>query len=299
VDFLLHSFEASGVETWIFVPPLVAFSISFFTSMGGVSGAFLLLPFQVSVLGYHAPSVSATNHLYNVLAIPGGVLAYVREKRMLWPLALCVVMGTVPGVFAGAWIRILYLPDPRKFKFFAGLVLLYVGGRLLQSVARRARAQPASGQEAKTVTSVRFSPIRASFVFEGRTYCFNPAAVLAISLVVGVVGGIYGIGGGAIMAPIFVTVFGLPVHAVAGAALMGTFTTSTVAIIFYHILAGLRPDLSVAPDWSLGALFALGGIAGIFLGARFQKRFPARTIRALLSACVLTVAVKYIVGFIR
>ncbi len=27
-------------------PPLVAFFISFFTSMGGVSGAFLLLPFQ-------------------------------------------------------------------------------------------------------------------------------------------------------------------------------------------------------------------------------------------------------------
>jgi uncharacterized membrane protein YfcA len=34
------------VQPWI--PPLVAFVISFFTSMGGVSGAFLLLPFQMS-----------------------------------------------------------------------------------------------------------------------------------------------------------------------------------------------------------------------------------------------------------
>ena len=37
-------------------------------------------------------------------------------------------------------------------------------------------------------------------------------------------------GGGAIMAPIFVAVFGLPVHAVAGAALMGTFVTSVVGV---------------------------------------------------------------------
>ena len=35
-------FETSGVETAIWIPPAVAFAISFFTSMGGVSGAFLL-----------------------------------------------------------------------------------------------------------------------------------------------------------------------------------------------------------------------------------------------------------------
>jgi len=33
--------------------------------MAGISGAFLLLPFQMSVLGFSTPSVSATNFLYN------------------------------------------------------------------------------------------------------------------------------------------------------------------------------------------------------------------------------------------
>ena len=41
-------FPASGVETPIWVPPAVAFVVSAVTSTGGVSGAFLLLPFQVS-----------------------------------------------------------------------------------------------------------------------------------------------------------------------------------------------------------------------------------------------------------
>ena len=99
--------------------------------MGGVSGAFLLLPFQVSILGYSAPSVSATNQVFNIVAIPSGVYRYIREGRMLWPLTLAVTVGTLPGVFIGAWVRIEYLPDPRRFKLFAASILLYIGWRLL------------------------------------------------------------------------------------------------------------------------------------------------------------------------
>jgi hypothetical protein len=51
-------FPVSGVEVNPFVPPLIALVVSTFTSMGGVSGAFLLLPFQVSILNFTSPSVS-------------------------------------------------------------------------------------------------------------------------------------------------------------------------------------------------------------------------------------------------
>jgi uncharacterized membrane protein YfcA len=64
-------FPVSGVETYIFIPPLVALIVSFFTAMGGVSGAFLLLPFQMSFLGYVNPSVSATNQLFNIAGSTG------------------------------------------------------------------------------------------------------------------------------------------------------------------------------------------------------------------------------------
>ena len=56
-----HHFAVSGVETWLWLPPLAACVISFFTSMVGISGAFLLVPFQMSVLGFASPSASATN----------------------------------------------------------------------------------------------------------------------------------------------------------------------------------------------------------------------------------------------
>ena len=57
----------------------------------------------------------------------------------------------------------------------------------------------------------------------------------------GIVGGTYGIGGGAIIAPFFVSWFRLPVHTISGATLMGTFLTSVAGVIFYMIIAPFFP----------------------------------------------------------
>src|SRR3954447_6528777 len=111
-------FPVSGVEVNPLLPLLVAFLVSALTAPAGVSGAFLLLPFQVSVLGFTSPAVSPTNLIYNVIAAPGGVYRYVREQRVVWPLVAVVVLGTLPGVFIGAILRITYLSDLGSFKVF-------------------------------------------------------------------------------------------------------------------------------------------------------------------------------------
>lgn len=293
-------FAVSGVDTPFWLPPLVALVVSFFTSMGGVSGAFLLLPFQVSFLNYTAPSVSATNQLFNVVAIPSGVYRYVKEGRMVWPLTWAVILGTLPGVFIGAWIRIAYLPDPRHFKLFAGVVLIYIGGRLLRDLLRgkkSAKAQDPTTGSFVVKMRTGFSMKRVAFEFGGETVSFSPAGVLVLCFAVGIVGGIYGIGGGAIIAPIFVAFLGIPVYTVAGAALMGTFITSVAGVIFYQLLALHYTEQSVAPDWMLGLLFGVGGAVGMYLGARCQRFVPAAAIKVVLTACILFVAGRYVVGF--
>jgi uncharacterized membrane protein YfcA len=299
-------FEVSGVTVAPWVPPLVAFAISFITSTGGVSGAFLLLPFQISVLGYTAPSVSATNHLFNVVAIPSGVWRYIREGRMVWPLAWVVVVATIPGVLIGAIVRVRYLPDPRSFKLFAAGVLLYIGIRMIVGLAGRTRIS-ASGNAAERrfhgattadgtdgspagVRLRRWSWTRMEYDFAGETFSFSTPGISALAFVVGVAGGIYGIGGGAIMAPFFVSVFGLPVYTVAGAALLGTLVTSIAGVGFFVWMG-------VGPDWPLGLLFGLGGAAGMYLGARVQRFVPARAIKIMLCVVILATAAKYVIEF--
>jgi len=53
----------------------------------------------------------------------------------------------------------------------------------------------------------------------------------------------------------------------------------------------------VAPDWPLGILFGLGGMGGMYLGARCQKFVPARLIKWMLAVIIVFTAAKYAAAF--
>jgi uncharacterized membrane protein YfcA len=291
-------FPVSGVEVNPLIPLLAAFAVSALTAPAGVSGAFLLLPFQVSVLGFTSPAVSPTNLVYNIVATPGGVYRYVREGRVVWPLAWAVILGTLPGAFVGALLRVTVLADPHSFEVFVGLVLLYFGIRLLYGVLARSRGPAGEVSRAvrPTVRIVSASPLRVEYEYGGKTYAFGTPAIFVLSLGVGVIGGIYSIGGGSIIAPFLVTVFGLPVYTVAGATMIGTFVTSVAGVAFYELLAvtNFSGGVPVAPDWLLGLTLGVGGLVGTYAGARLQRRVPEALIRGVLGVLVTLLAAKYI-----
>ncbi len=311
-------FPVAHIEILPWIPPVVAFVISLLTSMGGVSGAFLLLPFQMSVLGFDSPAVTPTNHLFNVVAIPGGVWRYAREGRMFWPLTGAIIAGTFPGVWMGAWIRIRMLSDPRDFKLFVGLVLLFIGVKL--AVELRRKLEPGDhqalveGRFHQAVTGRGISPPPGDWVkvtvrewglrrlvyrFCGQTFSVRVPRLLFLSLAVGMIGGIYGIGGGAIIAPFLVTFFKIPVYITAGAALLATFVTSVAGVAFYHLMAPFYPGLAVSPDWALGLLFGVGGLAGMYCGAGLQKFVPAKIVKSFLALCIMASAIGYIQSSLR
>jgi uncharacterized protein len=312
-------FETAGIEVAPWIPPLVAMVVSFFTSMGGVSGAFLLLPFQMSALNFTSPSVSATNFVFNIVAIPSGVYRYLKEGRMAWPLTWVVIIGTLPGVFIGYYLRVLYLPDPRTFKLFVGCVLLYIGVRLIYELTGKASAgkakmkaledkfrertkqikeqqksRVASGLPPEAVVkTISVSFKRIEYEFWGERFSYSTIAMFFLAFAVGIIGGTYGIGGGAIIAPFCVAVFHLPVYTIAGAALMGTLITSVAGVVFYSIIPA-KAGMVTSPDWLLGFLFGAGGFVGIYLGARFQKFVPQKAIKLMLGTIIVFLAIRYI-----
>jgi hypothetical protein len=322
MDSLTTTFPISGVTTNLLLPPLISLVISFFTSMGGISGAFLLLPFQMSVLNYTAPSVSGTNHVYNIVAIPSGVYRYIKEGRMAWPLTWVVIAGTLPGVFIGYYLRVFYLPDPRQFKFFVGCVLLYIGVRIFKELLGGKKGQTPAGKafeekfKAKAaelskqqgdrlasglpadavVRTISVSLSKVEYEFWGERFSFNTMGMFALAFVVGIIGGAYGIGGGAIIAPFCVAFFHLPVYTIAGATLMGTFITSVAGALFFTVIPATN-GISAMPDWPLGFLFGVGGFVGMYLGARTQKYIPQKIIKTVVGVAILFLAIRYIVQY--
>ncbi len=285
-------FPVSGVKTYIFLPPLVMFLISSFVSPAGVSGAFILLPFQMSILGYTAPGVSGTNFIYNIVSIPLGAFQYFKEKRFSWTLLILFLVGTVPGIFLGYFIRIKFLPNPVYFKLFVGLVLLYLGVRCLKDVFNTKKAKPIKPKEYK-IQREKIGILACYVVTSNEIFEFNTFAVFLPSLLTGIIGGAYGIGGGAIMAPYCVSILELPVYFVGGATLISTWVSSIIAALFYAIGPFSQSPMTI-PDFLLGSLFGIGGMVGIYLGTKVQIRLPARIIKTILGIAIFSISLKYI-----
>ena len=247
---------------------MAAYVIAVLATPAGISGAVLLLPFQVSVLGTPSPAVTPTNLLYNVVATPGGLYRYWRQQQTGGRLALVLIAGTLPGVIAGSVIRVELLPGPRVFNLVVAAVLLPLGIWITLS---RPGPPAHAGKPAPII------PV---------------PALIALATAVGCVGGIYGIGGGSVLAPILTATGRRPAE-VAPAALASTFVTSAAGVITFTILA-IHQHVPAAPDWPTGIALGIGGLAGAYTGARIQHRLPDLLIRRVMGILVLAIGARYL-----
>src|SRR5208337_2078089 len=131
------------------------------------------------------------------------------------------------------YMRVLYMPDPRVFKLFVGCVLLYIGLRLLyemtpasqrgkkemQTLEDKFKQQMKKLKEQRSgkisagipagayVKTISVSVRQVEYEFWGQRFSFNCMGMFLMAFIVGIIGGAYGIGGGAIIAPFCVVVF--------------------------------------------------------------------------------------------
>jgi uncharacterized membrane protein YfcA len=247
------------------VAVLAAFVVAAATVPAGVSGAVLLLPFQVGVLGTPSPAVTPTNLLYNVVATPGALWQYWRQGQHGGRLLRPLLVGTLPGVVIGSIVRVELLPGPRPFDVVIAVVLVPTSLWLL--LGRRPVARASS---------------------PGLT----GSTLVLIAAVVGCVGGIYGIGGGSILAPILIGTGRSPSE-VAPATLASTFLTSIAGVVTFVLLA-TQSHGSISPDWPVGIALGVGGLCGGYAGAHVQPRIPESAVRRLLGVVVLAIGIRYI-----
>ena len=99
----------------------------------------------------------------------------------------------------------------------------------------------------------------------------RPPALVLLAVVVGCVGGTYGIGGGSILAPILIGSGRKPSEV--APALASTFVTSVGGVIAFTILS-LHQHISVAPDWPTGIALGLGAGPAVIPAPAFSPGCP-------------------------
>ena len=202
---------------------------------------------KLRVTGRIAVTVS-TNLLYNVVSTPGALYRYRRQHQTGGWLALTLVAGTLPGVIAGSVIRVELVPGARVFDLMVSGLLLPLGIWLAAIPPARDRAP------------------------DGPARRIPVPVLVALALVTGCAGGIYGIGGGAILSPVLIG-SGRPASEVAPATLASTFVTSLGGVLAFTLLS-LR-HAPVAPNWPTASRWASAASPAATPGPGSSTGFPA------------------------
>ena len=112
---------------------------------------------------------------------------------------------------------------------------------------------------------------------------------LIIGLTAGIFGGAFGLGGGAVMVPAFVLLFGLTQHQAQGTAL-------AVMLPPIFVLAVLRYYWAGNVNVQMAAFVAIGFIVGAFLGAHFVQNIPGVQLKRAFGIFLVIIGIRMVMG---
>jgi uncharacterized membrane protein YfcA len=236
----------------------VGFLVGTYGTLVGAGGGFVLVPMLLLLYPQESPevitSISLAVVFFNALS---GSLAYMRLKRVDYRSGLLFASATIPGAILGA-LTTAVIPRP-LFDIFLGLMMIGASLFLIFHTHK------------KTGDQVRRLPgclVRNLVEADGtsHTFSYSPIVGVGLSLIVGYVSSLLGIGGGIIHVPALVHILNFPVHiATATSHFMLAIMALTGTVVhivdgaFHH---GIRRTIALA----------IGVLIGAQLGASLSNR---------------------------
>lgn len=115
----------------------------------------------------------------------------------------------------------------------------------------------------------------------------NQIVLIILGMAAGIFSGIFGIGGGTILIPALVFLFGLTQHQAQG-------TTLAIMIPPIGLLAALKYYYSGNVKLGMAGLICLGFFIGGFIGASIIQKFPDLYLKRLFGIFLFFIAVRMI-----
>ena len=253
---------------------VLGFAVGAFGTLIGAGGGWLLVPILVFLHPYE-PAISLTAISLAVVCVnaASGSFAYARMGRVDFRAALAFSAAGLPGSVLGAWAT--RFVDRRIFDPLLGGVLVL--GSLAMLVSHAGDASVAAERASTTLIEK-----------DGTVHHYRPRLRLGMLLSVGIgfVSSLLGIGGGILHVPAMVYVLGFPTH-IATATSHATLAVLSLSAVLVHAADGtLRPVLvRVIP-------ILVGVLPGAQLGARLSSAIKDRWILRALAIALLVVGIR-------
>lgn len=238
----------------------LAFLVGLSLGMLGSGGSILAVPILKYAAGLSAKQAVATSlATVGTVAFVGTLLAW-KRGQVAWKQGILFSVVATGGTLLGVKVA-TGLSDKVQMGIFVAVMAYAVARMLLHKDSSNASSEQ--------------SHLKAGLQ----------------ALAVGGLTGIVGVGGGFLIVPALVTLFGLPMRTATG--------TSLVVICVNSLVGALAYSTTVSLDWTFTALFAGAAVAGLIVGTRWGETVSENRLKQLFAtlvalACVYTVAKEFL-----
>jgi len=242
------------------------FIFTIFTSLGGLGAAFIIIP-TLLLFNYSIVLASIMGLVFNFVNTFTSSIRHARHNVIVYQLSVPIILASLIGAPVGAlFVNIL---PASVLKLIFGMTIVILG---LNIIRKSVTNTPTQVEDSELLTI----PIQYS---------------LLVGFLVGFVSGLLGIGGGAIVLPLFLY-FGLETKKAAGTTSFIVVFSSFIGIISKLLLNNYEFDLTLLIAGLIASIF--GAIIGTYL---MHFKIKQIYLKISISLLLIVIGIKMIVEY--
>lgn len=255
---------------------------AFVGSIMGLGGGIILIPTLLLVSSFldsfswvTPQSIVGISLIAMIVTALSSTLSYAKVKRVDYKTGLLFLTGSIPGGAIGSWLN--QFVDSKSFLLYFGVLMIVIS--LLFFIKRDRNPKKEFTGDEKGVRT---------FELFGETYRYRVPILGAfvLSLIVGTLSGLFGIGGGSIMVPAMILLFGFPAHIATATSMFMIFFVSIVGASTHIVLGHIA--------WEYVLFFIPGAWIGGKLGAKVNQLLPGKVLEWGLRVILIFIGLRMI-----
>ena len=305
-------FEVAGVTVSPITLILWSILTGFVFSTVGAAGGILAGVGHITIFGIKdANMIKPMNQVLTTVTPIISTPMYMREKRLLLPVAVALALGGITGALIGSYLSHTYLSDIKDYKIFFGILTYFIAIRLWYEITPGFREKQKKVKEATKNFENKVKELKAKgrmdelkkigvnyqkigigknvFTFGGTTFEYNALVPFFGGFLIAIVASSMGVGGGFLLVPLLTSLLGFPMFIVAGTVVLAILITSATSVINYISMGSVI-------DYAMLSWEIIGIVIGSYLGVRFSKYLKAVYLKGALAFILTYIGTKYVFG---